>query len=173
MGITVNTDTTVVMVCKKSNRPENIDLFYCQYRLILVTKFTYLGVTLSANVSFLQAQKPLSKQALKAIFSLYTLFDSIYMDIAENLDLFDSMILHILNYGSEVWGFHKAPNIEKVHLKFMKTISCVRQQSSNLAIYDELGKVPLLVLRQISVIKYWYRILKTQDSLIYKLFNRG
>ena len=32
------------------------------------------------------------------------------------LDLFDKLITPILNYGNEVWGFHKAPVIESVHL---------------------------------------------------------
>jgi hypothetical protein len=44
--ISVNIDKTVVMVFKKGNIPENIDLFYDNCRLNIVTKFTYLGVTL-------------------------------------------------------------------------------------------------------------------------------
>lgn len=39
-GISVNIDKTSVMVCKNGNRPENIDLFYDNYTLNNVTKFT-------------------------------------------------------------------------------------------------------------------------------------
>ena len=31
------------------------------------------------------------------------------------MELFDKLISPILNYGSEVWGFHDAPEIEKVY----------------------------------------------------------
>jgi hypothetical protein len=29
--------------------------------------------------------------------------------------MFDPMIMHILNYGSEIWGFLNSPDIERVH----------------------------------------------------------
>ena len=35
-------------------------------------------------------------------------------------DLFDKMILPILTYGSEVWGYHKGDAIERVHREFLK-----------------------------------------------------
>ena len=56
-GITVNTDKTVCMVFKKCNRVEQFDMFYNNNRLTVVQKFTYLGVTLSYNGLFDQAQQ--------------------------------------------------------------------------------------------------------------------
>lgn len=50
------------------------------------------------------------------------------MNISDKVKLFDSMINPILNYGSEVWGFHKGPDIERVHIKFLKRLLGVRQQ---------------------------------------------
>ena len=58
-GITVNTDKTVLMVFKSGNRPETVDIFFDNCKLKNVSKFTYLGVTLSANGKFYQAQKAL------------------------------------------------------------------------------------------------------------------
>ena len=46
-------------------------------------------------------------------------------------------------------GFHKSPDVEKVHLKFLKQILGVRRQTSSVAIYGELGRVPLNDLRQV------------------------
>ena len=43
----------------------------------------------------------------------------ISLDISDKVRLFDSMILPILCYGSELWGFHKAVDIERVHTKFL------------------------------------------------------
>ena len=46
----------------------------------------------------------------------------ISLDISDKVRLFDSMILPILCYGSELWGFHKAVDIERVHTKFLKQL---------------------------------------------------
>ena len=36
------------------------------------------------------------------------------------LELFDSLVLPILTYGCEVWGFKNTNLIEKLHLKYLK-----------------------------------------------------
>ena len=38
------------------------------------------------------------------------------------LDLFDKLILPILCYSCEVWGFNVGKDIERVHLRFCKYI---------------------------------------------------
>jgi len=53
----VNTDTIVCMVFKKCNRVKQFDMFYNNNRLTVVQKLTYLGVTLSYNGLFYQAQE--------------------------------------------------------------------------------------------------------------------
>ena len=170
-GITVNTDKTVAMVFKKNNRSETFDIFYDNFKLQIVNKFTYLGVTLSSNGVFYQAQKSLSKQALKALFALYSLFDTVSLNIPEKIKLFDCMISPILQYGSEMWGFHKAPDIERVHTKFLKNVLRVRQQTTNAAIYGELGRVQLSMLHKTRILKFWCKIVNQPDSLLHKVYN--
>ena len=170
-GIAVNTNKTVVMVCTNGNRKANIDILYNNIKLEVVNKFTYLGVTLSSNGCFYQAQKSLSQQALRAVYSLYGLFDIVSLNITEKLKLFDVMISPILNYGAEIWGFHKSPDIERVHIKFMKQILCVRQQTTGSAVYGELGRFPMYIQRKIQIMKYWHKIVKNPYSMQYKLFK--
>ena len=61
-GITVNTDKTVVMVFKQGTRFQEADVYYNNYRLKSVSKFTYLGVTVSFNGKFFQTQKSLANR---------------------------------------------------------------------------------------------------------------
>ena len=110
------------MVCKKGRNVENVESIYDNHVLKQVNKFTYLGVTLSANGCFYQAQKSLSEQAKRALFSLNSLFDTASLGIEEKIKLFESMINPIMNYGCEVWGFHKGQDIERLHLKFLKQV---------------------------------------------------
>ena len=70
-GMTVNTETTVVMVFKQGNRSEELNIYYNGKRLDVVTKFFYFGVALSCKGSFYQAQKVVSKQGSRALFALF------------------------------------------------------------------------------------------------------
>ena len=64
------------------------------------------------------------------------------------------MILPILNYASEIMGFHPAPDIERVHLKLLKQILKVKFQIPSAAVYGELGRVPLYVMRKERIPKF-------------------
>ena len=46
----------------------------------------------------------------------------------------------------------------------------VRKQTSNIAVYGELGRFPLVVLRKIRILKYWFKILNAPESLLYKVY---
>ena len=119
------------------------------------------------NGKFFQAQKYLSDQASKALFALSKIFDSRMLCIEDKIKLFDALVQPILMYGCKIWGFHKANDIEKVHLKFLKQILGVRRQTCNIAVYGEVGRVPLYVLRKVRILKYWYKILSSQNTLLY------
>ena len=73
-------------------------------------------------------------------------------------------------YRCEIWGFHRADDIEKTHIKFLKQLLGVRRQTCNIAVYGELGRVPLIVLRKIRILKYWKKIISSQESLLYKVY---
>ena len=67
---------------------------------------SYLGVMFSSSGSFTQAQCKLAEQANKAVFLLYRRINRFRkMKISEILGLFDKIVLPILLYGCEVWGF--------------------------------------------------------------------
>ena len=99
--------------------------------------FYLFGCKLSSNGNFHRTQKSLSEQSLKGLFSLNSVFDMISLDISDKVRLFDSMVLPILCYGSEVWGF----DIERVHTKFLKQLLFVRQQTINVCMYGETGRM--------------------------------
>ncbi|MCU7801013.1 MAG: reverse transcriptase family protein [gamma proteobacterium symbiont of Lucinoma myriamae] len=128
-NVTVNIEKTKVMVFKNGTRLENVDFYYNNMKLEMVKKFTYLGVIISSNGKFYQSQKHLAEQARKALFSLNNLFDCTMLHIKDKLKLFDCMILPILMYGCEIWGFHDSSDIERVHLKFLKQLLGVRSQT--------------------------------------------
>ena len=112
-NITVNVNTTKVMLSKCLNRPENIEVLYDGSILENVRNFIYLGVNVTCNGKFFQAQKHLSKQASKALYALSNVFNDTVLLVHDKLKLFDSIILPILMYDSEIWDSVEAMILRK------------------------------------------------------------
>ena len=77
---------------------------------------------------------------MTALFSLNTLVDTIYLNSLDKIELFDSLAIPILYYGSEVWGFHSRGGVERLHLKFLKQLLGVNQRTASSAVYDEFAR---------------------------------
>ena len=73
-------------------------------------------------------------------------------------ELFAKMITPILLYGSEVWEIYCIKEIDKLHIKFCKYVLGVKTQTSNFAVYGELGRFPLHIKAIERSLKYWLRI---------------
>ena len=69
--------------------------------------------------------------------------------------MFDSMVEGILLYGSEVWGFEDMYLIEKIHLKFCKSILRVRNTTAKFMVYGELERFPLELRVKLRMISFW------------------
>ena len=118
--------------------------------------FYILGSCILLWEVFLENQKTLAGQAQKAVFPVMKLlnkFDNVTHDIY--CDLFDKIIMPILCYGSEVWGFHKVEAIERVHLQFCKRILHLKYNTVNNSVYYELGRTNMQCVRYVRIVKKW------------------
>jgi hypothetical protein len=102
------------------------------------------------------------QHAQKALYSVYRKVWNLCIPVDLQLKLFDSIVLPILTYSCEVWGFENCAEIEKVHLRFCKKILKVRQTTSNYMVYGELGRYPLNI--HIRMIVFWLE-LKSSNKL--------
>ena len=59
-------------------------------------------------------------------------------------------------------------NIEIIHTKFLRKILCVRKSTNLTALYGELGRMPMHIMQQINMIKYWLKISALEDNNIVK-----
>ena len=154
------------MVFRKGGRlRDNISFYYDGAELEIANKFVYLGVTFTTGGSFHETQNCLAGKGLKAIFKMNKyLYQFTDISIKHRLDLFDKLIVPILCYGADVWGFIQAPAIERVHLRFLKTILRVKTSTPNDLVYAELGRQTLRTKRLVQIINYWFKILTSQDT---------
>ena len=170
----LNTDKTKVMVFRKGGiLPRNLKFYYDETELEIVSSFSYLGIIFSTGGSFSNAQKTLAGQAQKAVFKLNSyLYNFDTLTTRHILELFDKLVSPILNYGAEVWGFFKANQIERAHLQFCKRLLGVKKCTQNNFIYGELGRLPNQKQRYFIIIKYWLKIVNSEENKIKHVYNQ-
>ena len=172
--LTVNTSKTKIMVFRNGGcLPNDLNFVYNNINIEIVSKFCYLGIVFTPGGSNFEAQKTLAGQAHKAVFTLNKyLYNFSELTPSHKLELFDKLVSPILNFGSEVWGFYKSSSIETVHLQFWKRIIGVKQSTQNDFIYGDLGRTDYQSRRYIIIIKYWLKIISSDDrKYIKQVYN--
>ena len=155
------------MVFEKGRRTHH-DIFSNNTAIEIVDSFKYLGITLFKNGNWYRSQKCIAKHASFALHNLFTIFTTIELPISQKCKLFDSLVASILNFGSEIWSMHEATDIELIHTKFLRRILGVKKSTNLTALYGELGRFPLFIIRNLNMIKYWIKILKENESSLLK-----
>ena len=94
------------------------------------------------------------------------------------MQLFDAFVGSILSYANEIWGFTKNKELEGIQLNFCKTLLNVRNSTSSLAVYGELGRYPLYVLiffiyvlRHIGNVKYWFKVINSENIIVQYVYR--
>ena len=80
------------------------------------------------------------------------------------LDFYDKLITPLMSYAGEVLEFIKGNSIENVHMQFCKRMLGVKANTQNDFIYGELGRVNFQAQRFYIMIKYWTKLLITNDD---------
>ena len=113
----------------------------------------------------------LHEEAIKAYHGLLLVCDKVPLDIKTKLALFDSMVVPILLYGAEIWGVYKFRNVDKLHMKFLKSLLGVKRQTPNYAVLGEFGRLPLSVICKQRPLKFWCKIMIRNNILLYETYS--
>ena len=102
----------------------------------------YLGIIIfSANGTFNTAVSTLAGQAMMKTQTAKLGYPPPIL----LTNVFDVLVVQILDYGCEIWGWMSCPELEKIHGQFCKFALNVPTSATNLRIYGELGRFPLNV----------------------------
>lgn len=169
--LNVNIDKTQVLIFSKGRMCKRV--FYFNDRVLeIVKEFKYLGIIFSRTGSFLKAKKHLCDQAQKAMYGVIRKIRQFNLPVTCQLELFDKMVVPVLLYGCEVWGFEKLDSIERVHLKFLKHILCLKSSTPNYMVYGETGRFPLSVIVFTRMVSYWCKLISRTNSSITNILYR-
>jgi len=155
---------------KRENIKENEKWVYDNNELEVVSDFNDLETVFNYTGSFVLNQETLAGKGLKALNVLLNRTKQYNFKPSVLCQLFDAFVSVTLNYGSEIWGFSKSNEIERIHMKFCKHILGVKSFTCNRAIYGELGRNPLYINRYTRIIKFWCKIIYSDDIIIEKLY---
>ena len=62
------------------------------------------------------------------------------------LELLDQLVLPILLYGCEVWGFGDIAQTEMLYRKYIEILLGAANVAPNVAVYGEIGTIPIINL---------------------------
>ena len=150
----------------------------------LVDNYQYLGIIFHKNGNFSVVWKNLYCKATRAYFSLRKHFN-IYnqVQVWTLTSLFDSFVVPILTYCSEIWEAFLSPNnrnaatfknnlfndnqpLEKLHIRFCKQVLGKHNKGSSYGCRTELGRLPLSLSTYCTLLKYWFRLMSFGTNTI-------
>ena len=160
-GLEVNKEKTKCVAFKNGGKIGKLDKWsYDGKDLETVGQFKYLGLMFGSSGKFAKTFENILNQSYKALFSMTSAqYQYPEINVKTQLHLFNALVLPVLNYGSEIWGFSEADKLEKLHLGFLKNILSVRKSIPSAFIYKELGTLPLITHRFVCIFKYWLKVI--------------
>jgi exonuclease III len=169
----VNEVKTKVVIFGKRGGQESF--IFNNKKLDIVEKYKYLGNIFNSIISpignpFREMSTYLTDKALKAYFAALKTTSSVgFLPPKVSFHLFDSCVLPVLEYGSEIWGNCKKNIImERVQLKFLKLALRVKGSTCTTALYGETGRFPLLLRQKVKLVQYWLRLQALPEHMIVK-----
>ncbi len=132
------------MIVQKKKNLEHNHIFTLNNTTIQhALQYNYLGLILTPTGTFNLAIQTLLVKACRALHAIRTRLFKIDIPIRIWTKIFDSVILPIALYGSEIWGptsnyshkdWHKHP-LEALHVEFCRSILHVHRNTPNNAFY--------------------------------------
>ena len=169
----INADKTKVLVfSKRKIDKSNINFTIGGEIIEIVDEFKYLGVKFSYNGNFHTNTKDLEIQGNRALFSVIKKARKENLPVDMQFELFDRMVVPVILYGCEIWGYKKRIILERLHLKFCKMVLKLKQSTPNVMVYGEAGRFCLEYYAKKRMINFWSKILLGNNSkLSYSIYN--
>ena len=165
----VNSDKTKVIIFNGNTNDYKKTFILGDKPLENVKEYKYLGLTFTKQNKFKITKKDLTQRATKAIYFVLSKAKEHSLPLDCKLKLFDSMVLPILLYGCEIWGYENLDIIENIHINFLRRLLPVKKSTPLFMLYGELGRTPLKLIIDQRIIGFWARIVKGKITKISNL----
>ena len=173
-GLQVNEAKTKIMVFRKRGKLKGDERWYYNGTLLdLTDDFNYLGCIFHYTGTFDSHVEHVVGKSLKNLNSLLHKCRKIPVSLKTQCQLFDSFVGSTLCYGSEICGYSKSKEVERVHLKFLKRILGVKSSTCSAAVYGDLGRYPMYIARYCRLITYWCKLVSSDNIILRTVYNQA
>lgn len=126
----------------------------------VTSTYKFMGLLFTPKLSWHSATTKLAAQARKSLYQIKR-FEKPFGKFChkEYFKIFDSMVIPILTYGSEIWGYDTKKCVEQIQTKFCKNFLGINSSVNDAMALGECGRFPLAINYHIKFIKYWVRLI--------------
>ena len=126
----VNVDKTKIIMFSKRKCENYPEFILNGEKIELVDSYVYLGTTIKFNGKFQEAKKKQLLQAKRALAAIISQKEKLQLPLDIFFNLFDTMVLPILLYNCEVWGYEDFEILEIFYRAFLKNTLNLSKQNS-------------------------------------------
>ena len=123
-NLTVNLDKTKIVIFSKGKIRKFGKFLFGGEKIEVVPDYTFLGVVMNYNNKFTKAINRQTTLAKRAMFSLNSKINSLNLPIDLQLDVFKKLVIPVITYGCEIWGFENIETVERMQRNFLKNAIC-------------------------------------------------
>ena len=179
--MSINIKKTKIIIFQRGG-PLPSTIFYLGNQIVeKVKQYKYLGTIITYTGNFNTNEVNLKKKGLRASYLILKHIGmnskpstsiKIYEKIVEPILLYNCEVSHA--YMPKTWNLDKFKNklwntgeeVNKVTLSFLRQILGLHKKSPTLPTLAEVGKYPLSVKIFTTIVKYWVRIVSSENRLL-------
>jgi len=166
-----NISKSNVMVVGKRNQIHSRQYYLGLDTLSVVKSYKYLGLDFEDNLRWsLTRQRLLSKAKGRLAMLSKALSEGLSFQAA--LNVWWSMVVPVLNYGSEMWGATKFIEAERVQLEAGRRLLGVSRTTASAVVRGDLGWWTMRAHRDMKMLMYWARLVRMDDTRLVKQVYR-
>jgi len=121
--------------------------------LEIVSAFIYFGTMFQRTGYFKENKINFAEKASKAMYDILNKGRVHNLSVSCQLEIFDKIIIPMLTYGSEIWGYENIDILEKLHVKFCKLLLNLKTSTPNFMLFGAVGRYPLNITEKLKAIK--------------------
>ncbi|CAL4146663.1 unnamed protein product, partial [Meganyctiphanes norvegica] len=157
-ALNINVDKTKVIIFSKGRIKRFKSFKLGNNSIDVVDDYVYLGTTFNYNGTFNKAKAKQALQARKASYSLITRIKQLNLTLEVSIELFERLIIPILLYGSEIWGFECPKQLQAMFNKTMRKFLKLHKFTPMCMINGELGLKDISEYIENRMMNFWYNI---------------
>ena len=171
-NLTVNTDKTKIVIFSRGKVTSYPAFVFGHSNIEVVDDYVYLGVKFHYNGSFQATIDKQISQAKKAYYALLNKIRRLQLPVDISIQLFDQLVLPVLLYGCEVWGYSNLKQLEVFHRKFIKEILNIDLSAPSCIVYGDSGTLPVINHVKQRMMSYFVRLCNGKQSKLSYIMYR-